>query len=74
MTSYSNPFYEYMRNQKYKDGVRCLIEREKSNIGLAELYQKNYEAQKRNMKSWRRNMKNIKVLKNRFANPEVVNK
>ncbi len=67
MTSYGNPFYDYMRKQRRKNGVKCITTVDSE---LKKAHYLQYLSYKHMMIKWRYNIKHVKVIKNRFATQE----
>ena len=63
MTSYSNPFYEYMKQQKFKNGIKCIRSVDKD---VKKAHHQQYLSYKHMVKKWRYNIKHVQLLKNRF--------
>lgn len=65
MTSYGHGYYTYMKRQKIRAGTRA-IKNVALDLNYAQKQHFEYLGYKRNMKRWRKNMKNVKILKERL--------
>jgi len=63
LTSYGNPFYDYMIRQKRKNGIRCITVVDKS---VKNLHFNQYLSYKKMAKGWRDNIRNKEGFTNRF--------